>query len=125
MSDFKHVSTVITKSEFDFTRLKKGANYEGSANLAVSVQVPGLPEIGDTITCSVEFKLGGDNAPIKVWVKTLSSYIIESIDDATALQESATQTCRKGAIQEAINKITELMTLHIGTPSSIPLPEEI
>lgn len=125
MNKFKCLSTVITKSELDFTRIKNATSFNGDADLSVMVSVPKIIEAEKPIACTAKFTLGGDDEVVKIFVESMSRFKITEVIDPNTLNEDAKEVCRRITIEEMIKKIADLTKLHTGKPLNIPMPKEL
>ena len=123
MNSFKYQDTAILKSELDFTRVKSLKEFSGDANLSTSVGIPNDLEKKKKIRCTVELMIGGDNDRIKIFLKTISIFEIQNIENAELLHKEAKLVCLPKAIEELSNKLAELTRIHVGTELRIPLPQ--
>lgn len=123
MNSFKYQDTAILKSELDFTRVKTLKEFSGEANLSTSVGIPNDLEKQKKIRCAVELMIGGDNERIKIFLKTVSIFEIENIENADLLHKEAKLVCLPKAIEELSKKLAELTRIHVGTELRIPLPQ--
>lgn len=122
MNQFEYIGTKVLKSEFDFTRVKKGIQFSGDADISAAVGAPKDLEKDRGIWCIVDFSLGGKDDIIQIKMKTSSEFSIKVLEDSTKIQEDAAKVCLRQALNEMSAVLNELVELHIGKKISIPIP---
>lgn len=122
MNQFKLLNTSILKSELDFTKAKSSLEFSGSANLSASISIPKDLEKNKIIHCILQLLIGGAEQKIRIFIKTVSVFEIETLENAEELRKDAQNICLPKATEEMSLKIQELTRLHTGTALQISLP---
>lgn len=125
MNSFRWISTAVVKSEMDFTKAKKDSVFSGDVNLSVTTKTPKDAEKNRTIYCSVTLSLGEEHDSIKIWMKTLSKFEIEELDDPDTLREDSRSYCPSRAVEETLKKMELLTEAHLGKAVHISLPPDM
>ena len=125
MNHFIHITTEITRSQFDFSRLKGNVGFSGDASVSVAISVPKNLESSKTVVCNLDLSIGSETASLQILVQSQSLFEIEGEADPQTLEEDAKNQCYPLASRELSERVAKLTQLHTGKPLRIPIPESI
>lgn len=122
MNTFDYVNTVISLSEFDFTRLSEISEYHGEMSLAVTFGTPKDITHNKKVFCELDFSVGSDTDTMFIHTKSRSMFELKEPVDVESLEIDMQEYCYRYAADELTKRISEITKIQIGRPINIPIP---
>ena len=122
MNRFKYKSTVVTKSEFDLTKLKGGEKIDGSAEVTVTIGIPKDSEVNRMVRCKIAMNITGEDNEYRCYIQTVSDFAIVDLTDQNALVKDAKEFCVPKTMEELSKRLDQLLSIQMGKKINIPIP---